>query len=179
MIQSPTGARIQVLKNKLWERFLVPHADQARSCIGRTGELRWEYSGLQQLWGCTADVGTAGKEGQEQGVRNVQGKSRCAWKQEWDWCVVQARDKGLVRNPRLLPGEVKFFLNRTRSLRLYLKVVLIRHQYFQRKVFYAINFFELPLLCRSVPTASFFQEKPEKKEDRIQNKLLPRGVGIS
>lgn len=81
--------------------------------------------------------------------------------------------------PRLLPGEVKFFLNRTRSFSLYLKVVLIRHQYFQCKVFYAINFFELPLLCRSVPTASFFQEKPEKKEDRIQNKLLPRGVGIS
>lgn len=55
------------------------------------------------LWGCATDVGTAGKEGQEKGVRNAQGKSRCAWTQEPDWCVVQARDKGLVINPR--PGS--------------------------------------------------------------------------
>lgn len=43
--------------------------------------------------------------------------------------------------PRLLPGEEKFLLKRTRSLGLYLKVVLIRHQDFQHKVLYMINFF--------------------------------------
>ena len=71
-----------------------------------------------------------------------------------------------------LLGEVKFFLNRTRSLCLYLKVALIRHQDFQHKVFYVINFFEFPLFHRKVPTSSFFQEKPEKKEERVQNKII-------
>ena len=79
--------------------------------------------------------------------------------------------KETVGLPQLLPGEVKFFLNRTRSLCLYLKVVLIRHQDFQHKVLYMINFFEFPLFRRKVPTSSFFQEKPETKEERIQTRI--------
>ena len=43
--------------------------------------------------------------------------------------------------PWLLPGEEKFLLKRTTSLGLYLKVVLLRHQDFQHKVLYMINFF--------------------------------------
>lgn len=66
---------------------------------------------------------------------------------------MQAKEKGLAMDSRsgpagaasglsrLLPREVKFILNRTRSLCFYLKVVLIRHQDFQHKVLYVINFF--------------------------------------
>lgn len=146
------GAQIPVVKNKTLRKAgpgaVCGLGDERH---GRTGELRWENPALLcgPLWFCTSlMLGT----GQKEGVRDVQCKSPCQGNKQ-DWRVMQAKEKGLAMDsrsgpagaalglPRLLPGEEKFLLNRIKSLRLYWKVVLIRHQDFQHKVLYMINFF--------------------------------------